>query len=112
MQVFRANAGLSMRGGREGSDGEANGNLRGSYRMVDLPPTVLAESPAITTSTWVQPEHATMWARVFDFGDDVSRSGGSEENSSAPRATDRPGSPLRSVITSRLADRERVDGVR
>ncbi|MFJ6673838.1 beta-L-arabinofuranosidase domain-containing protein [Actinosynnema sp. NPDC091369] len=56
-----------------GRFGTAVENPRGSYRVVDLPPTVLAESPAITISAWVKPEHDTTWARVFDFGNDVSR---------------------------------------
>ncbi|NUT53183.1 MAG: glycosylase [Saccharothrix sp.] len=56
-----------------GRFGTAVENPRGSYQIFDLPPTVLANSPAITISAWVKPEHDSRWARVFDFGNDVSR---------------------------------------
>ncbi|MCC8246137.1 beta-L-arabinofuranosidase domain-containing protein [Saccharothrix luteola] len=56
-----------------GKFGTAVENSRGSHQVFDLPPTVLAGSPAITISAWVKPEHDAMWARVFDFGNDVSR---------------------------------------
>ncbi|MBB5802700.1 DUF1680 family protein [Saccharothrix ecbatanensis] len=56
-----------------GKFGTAVDNPRGSHQIFDLPPTVLAGSPAITISVWVKPEHDTMWARIFDFGNDVSR---------------------------------------
>ncbi|HEX8632439.1 MAG TPA: beta-L-arabinofuranosidase domain-containing protein [Catenuloplanes sp.] len=48
-------------------------HVRGSYRYLDLPATVLGNAAAITISLWVRPTHETNWARVFDFGNDTSR---------------------------------------
>ncbi|BFO19452.1 hypothetical protein SHKM778_58400 [Streptomyces sp. KM77-8] len=56
-----------------GRFGRAAENVRGSYQYVDLPPAVLAGSPALTLSAWVRPAHGAAWARVFDFGDDTTR---------------------------------------
>ena len=57
----------------EGRFGRAAENVRGSHQYVDLPPAVLADSPALTLSAWVRPAHDAAWARVFDFGDDTTR---------------------------------------
>lgn len=65
----RAPAVLSV----EGRFGRAAENVRGSHQYVDLPPAVLAGSPALTLSAWVRPAHDAAWARVFDFGDDTTR---------------------------------------
>ncbi|MCE6997106.1 glycoside hydrolase family 127 protein [Saccharothrix sp. S26] len=56
-----------------GRFGTAVENPRGSYQYVDLPPTVLGDSAAITLSAWVKPGHDANWARVFDFGNDTTR---------------------------------------
>lgn len=60
LQVFRANAGLSTKGavapgGREGVDGEANGNLRGHYtgHFLTMPPrpTTAPGTPRMPTGS-------------------------------------------------------------
>ncbi|MFF9486540.1 beta-L-arabinofuranosidase domain-containing protein [Streptomyces sp. NPDC014676] len=57
----------------EGRFGRAAENVRGSYQYTELPPAVLAGSPALTLSAWVRPAHDAAWTRVFDFGDDTTR---------------------------------------
>ncbi|MFD5753060.1 beta-L-arabinofuranosidase domain-containing protein [Streptomyces sp. NPDC127033] len=59
--------------GVAGRFGTAAEHVRGSYRYVDLPASVLGGAPAITLSAWVKPTHHAAWARVFDFGDDTTR---------------------------------------
>jgi DUF1680 family protein len=56
-----------------GRFGTAVDQPRGSYQYLDLPADVLGASPAITLSAWVKPTHASMWARIFDFGNDTTR---------------------------------------
>ncbi len=46
---------------------------RGSYHFIDLPPTVLGGSAAITIAGWVKPSSDAQWGRVFDFGNDTQR---------------------------------------
>ncbi|MFD7461712.1 MULTISPECIES: beta-L-arabinofuranosidase domain-containing protein [unclassified Streptomyces] len=57
----------------DGRFGTAAEQVRGSYQYVDLPPTTLAASPAITLAAWARPSHDSTWARVFDVGDDTTR---------------------------------------
>jgi hypothetical protein len=47
-----------------GKFGTAVDNPRGSYQIFDLPPTVLANSPAVTISAWVKPEHVGAGVRL------------------------------------------------
>lgn len=56
-----------------GRFGTAVQQVRGSYRYVDLPATVLGNSASITIAAWVNPAHAANWARIFDFGNDTQR---------------------------------------
>ncbi|GAA4725076.1 beta-L-arabinofuranosidase domain-containing protein [Phytohabitans rumicis] len=56
-----------------GRFGAAAENVRGSHQYVELPPTALDASAAITLAAWVRPAHDANWARVFDFGDGTTR---------------------------------------
>ncbi|MDT0439881.1 MULTISPECIES: beta-L-arabinofuranosidase domain-containing protein [Streptomyces] len=56
-----------------GRFGGAVENGRGSHQYVDLPAGVLGGASAITLAAWVKPVHDDAWARVLDFGDDITR---------------------------------------
>ncbi|EFL20570.1 putative secreted protein [Streptomyces himastatinicus ATCC 53653] len=59
--------------GVPGRFGTAAENVRGSYRYVDLPDTVLGGATAVTLAAWVKPAHDAGWTRILDFGDDTTR---------------------------------------